>query len=290
MAQALEQLTRQNVTLTSIGGIVRTMKTLSAINALPYEQAAAAIEAYQHTLEKGFAAFSWRANVGREVIRRSSPLSQLLIVFGSDHGLCGNYNEQLAARAVSYAAALSPARLQLLCVGARMARALEDRGLVPDRLLMPPASVDGVNRLADELVNRIQEFSEGQPLTDLAVHLAFTQRAPHSGRACHLGRLLPLPSQLFRSEQRWPSASLPDFTMPTEALLASLVRQYLYVRLYRASAEAMATENAARLALMQQAEQAVEERIAEVRRELAQVRQEEITTELMDIIIGHLDE
>ena len=47
MSQTLEQLSRKNDTLTSIRGIVRTMKTLSAINAAPYEQAAQAIEEYQ---------------------------------------------------------------------------------------------------------------------------------------------------------------------------------------------------------------------------------------------------
>ena len=48
----------------------------------------------------------------------------------------------------------------------------------------------------------------------------------------------------------------------------------------------MVTENSARLALMQQAEQSVDERIEEVTGELRSVRQDEITNELMDVIIG----
>ena len=288
MAQTLEQLARQSSTLGSISSIVRTMKTLSAINAVPYEQAAAAIEAYQHTLEMGFAAFAWHAGLKQGQPQRPLPTRQLLIVFGSDHGLCGNYNEQLARQVAAYIQGLPAAQIDILCVGARMQQALADQQLSTFDLLLPPASVEGLNRLASELVVRIQTCGGNRPLAELAVHLAYTQRGEHASRQGNLGRLLPLPSQLFHTEKQWPSPALPLYTLPTEALLASLVRNYLYVRLYRASAEAMATENAARLALMQQAEQAVAERLDLVKRELAQVRQEEITTELMDIIIGHL--
>jgi F-type H+-transporting ATPase subunit gamma len=73
-------------------------------------------------------------------------------------------------------------------------------------------------------------------------------------------------------------------------MLSALVRNHIFASVFRASAEAMVTENAARLALMQQAEQSVGERLAAVRRQLASARQDEITHELMDIVIGHLGE
>ena len=51
----------------------------------------------------------------------------------------------------------------------------------------------------------------------------------------------------------------------------------------------MVTENAARLALMQQAEQSVDERLDAVRRQASGVRQDQVTEELMDIVIGHFE-
>ena len=69
-------------------------------------------------------------------------------------------------------------------------------------------------------------------------------------------------------------------------LLASLIRNHIFASVFRASAEAMVTENAARLALMQQAEQSVDERRDQVQGELRSVRQTEITNELMDVIMG----
>jgi F-type H+-transporting ATPase subunit gamma len=74
--------------------------------------------------------------------------------------------------------------------------------------------------------------------------------------------------------------------MEADALLSSLIRSHIFASVFRASAEAMVTENSARLALMQQAEQSVDERIEAVEGELRSVRQTEITNELMDVTIG----
>src|SRR5690554_2983737 len=83
MAQTLEALTRQSDTLTSIRGIVHTMKTLSAINATPYEHAARSIEAYHQAILRGFAAFAYRT--GGISLHQEEALEHLVIVFGSDH-------------------------------------------------------------------------------------------------------------------------------------------------------------------------------------------------------------
>src|SRR5699024_5705007 len=104
--------------LTSIRGIVHTMKTLSAINATPYEQAARSIEAYHRTILRGFAAFAYRT--GGISLRQEATAERLLVVFGSDHGLCGNYNEILAERVKRHCAARSTHQPRLLCIGAQM--------------------------------------------------------------------------------------------------------------------------------------------------------------------------
>ncbi|HSH48160.1 MAG TPA: F0F1 ATP synthase subunit gamma [Halomonas sp.] len=284
MAQTLEALERHADTLTSIRGIVHTMKTLSAINATPYEQAARSIEAYHQTILRGFAAFAYRT--GAISLRQEATAERLLVVFGSDHGLCGNYNEILAERVKRHCAARSAHQPRLLCIGAQMNDALSGHDLASDAVLLPPASADGIGRLAGDIVTRIDAASRGQPQRGLAVTLAFTQRAEHGLREPIIRGLLPLEPGLLEREMRWDSRSLPDYTMAADDLLASLIRSHLFASVFRASAEAMVTENAARLALMQQAERSVDERIEGVRRDLNSMRQDEITNELMDVIIG----
>ncbi len=287
MAQTLEHLSRKNDTLTSIRGIVHTMKTLSAINAAPYEQAAQSIEAYHHTVLQGLAAFVFRTG-GVSLLQAAQPNRRLLVVFGSDHGLCGNYNELLANAVTEYSAAEPMAQQHILCIGSRMGNALLEQNLSPDVVLMPPASADGVGRLAGDIVTRIDSLGHGQPLANLAVTLVFTRRAEHGYQETVTRALLPLDNNLLQPLQRWKSRSLPDYSMAADALLSSLVRNHVFASVFRASAEAMVTENATRLALMQQAEESVDEQLESVQQELSSVRQDEITNELMDIVIGHL--
>lgn len=284
MPQTLEALTRRSDTLTSIRGIVHTMKTLSAINAAPYEHAAQAVEAYHQTVIQGFSAFAYRTGEIRVSSRKST--EHLLVVFGSDHGLCGNYNEALSRVVFEHCRTRASKDLRLFCIGQKMSDALGELGLIPEAVLLPPASADGIGRVAGDIVTRIDAIDREQQTMATDVTLAYTKRGDHGDREAVTRQLLPLEEEMLKPAERWHSRSLPDYSMSPQALLAALLRSYIFVSVFRASAEAMVTENAARLALMQQAEKSVDERTEEVRGELRSVRQTEITNELMDVIIG----
>ncbi|TYC55434.1 ATPase [Marinobacter sp. BW6] len=285
MAQTLETLSRRTETLSSIRSIVHTMKTMSAINAVPYEHAARSIESYHQTVLRGIRAFV--AKTGPISVPAVTQAERLLVVFGSDHGLCGNYNEVLAESARSEALTMG-GHARVLCVGARMSDALTDQGVRPESTFLPPASADGIGRLASDIVTRLDEIGGGDVHNRIAVTLVFTRRAEKGQRESEVSQMLPLASTLLSDPAKsgWQSRSLPDYTMQPTPLLAALLRNHIFASVFRASAEAMVTENAARLALMQQAEQAVDDRLEEVGGQFRLVRQDEITNELMDIIIG----
>ncbi|MBE0487545.1 MAG: F0F1 ATP synthase subunit gamma [Halomonas sp.] len=287
MTQTLEVLSRRLDTLTSIRGIVHTMKTISAINAVPYERAARSVEAYHRTVRSGLRAFV--ARTGPIALPQAEPTESIAVVFGSDHGLCGNYNELLAEKVQAELAPMTPegCALRVLCVGVQMNDALAGQGLRPESVFLPPASADGIGRLAGSIVTRLDDIGLGEP-HNREVALAFTRRAGRGQHEPVVVPLLPL-GQAFLAEladRPWQSRSLPDYSMPSAELFAALLRSHIFASVFRASAEAMVTENAARLALMQQAEQSVDERLDEVKGQLRSVRQDEITTELLDVIIG----
>lgn len=283
MAQTLETLTRRTDTMQGIRGIVRTMKTMSAINAAPYEQAAEAIDVWRDTVLDGLHAF----------LRCNGPLGEdadkdtqgVLIVMGSDHGLCGNYNELLAREVMRH-----PRRQEapVICVGAQMEDALRGEGIAPEEMLMPPANTDGLIRLSGQLVTRLDARRSKAASGGLAADLVYMQRGEHGLQSPVTQALLPLDPAMLEALARrpWTSRSLPQFTLSAADLLAALVRNLVFATLYRAAAEALVTENAARLARMQQAEQSVDERLEDLQSETRQVRQSEITTELLDVIVG----
>jgi len=75
--------------------------------------------------------------------------------------------------------------------------------------------------------------------------------------------------------------------MDRKSLFSSLIREYLFVSLFRAFAESLASENASRLAAMQGAEKNIEEQLGELNRRYHQQRQMSITEELLDIVSGY---
>lgn len=281
MAQTLERLTHRTNTMGSIRSIVRTMKTMSAINALPYEQAAQAMEAYRNTTLLGFRAFVQSHGPLSTQVDTKGPLT--VIAFGSDHGLCGNYNEGIAAQVARTSAADDT---EIVCVGAQMEDAMIGQGRMPLTTLLPPATADGLGRLAGKLIGVLDKRWAAQGAGP--VSLVFVQRAPHGQQHAVTQDLLPLKATIMAqiADDPWTSRSLPQFSLPPDQLLAALIRSYLFAEIYRAAAEAMVTENAARLARMQQAERSVDEQLEVLTAEMRSVRQSEITTELLDVIIG----
>lgn len=286
MTQNLETLKYLNNTLTSIRSIVHTMKTLSAINALPYEHAARSISSYHGTILRGFSAY--HHNHGLAVQSFEGTTTHVVVAFGSDQGLCGNYNETVAIEVTKFLAPLKAANTCILCVGARMKDALAGQGLSAESSFMPPASVEGIERLAGELVTRLDDIRGETLLGEIAVSLAFMRASARGQSEPILTGLLPLDREMIGAvvDQPWLSRSLPDFTMEPDDLFAALIRSHLFASVFRAAADALVTENAARLAQMQQAEKSVDKRLDELRYETRIVRQSEITTELLDVIIG----
>lgn len=286
MAQTLDTLVRRTASIQGIRSVVHTMKTLSVINAAPYEHAALAIEAYHQTVLDGLHAFL----SGAGPLDAATPdiATRVIVVFGSDHGLCGNYNEVIAAHVRQHVDKDPGGTTIMLCIGAQMADALQDQGFDVEDTFFPAASVDGLERLANLLTGRLDAIRRANNPREISVSLAFSARGEADVPELRVAALLPLdPSLLHDLRTRpWDSRSLPYYSMPPGDLFKALIRNHLFASMFRAAAEAMVTENAARLALMQQAEQSVDDRLEELKSDTRTLRQTDITTELLDVIIG----
>jgi F-type H+-transporting ATPase subunit gamma len=68
--------------------------------------------------------------------------------------------------------------------------------------------------------------------------------------------------------------------------LRALIREYLFVSLFRACAESLASENASRLAAMQRADKNIDELLEDLSRTFHRLRQSGIDEELFDVISG----
>jgi F-type H+-transporting ATPase subunit gamma len=70
------------------------------------------------------------------------------------------------------------------------------------------------------------------------------------------------------------------------ATLRVLIREYLFVSLFRACAESLASENASRLAAMQRADKNIDELLEHLNGTFQRLRQSGIDEELFDVVAG----
>jgi F-type H+-transporting ATPase subunit gamma len=281
-----EALRRRISATESLQSIVRTMKSLSAVSVRQYDQAAAALASYARTIELGLRVVLRDRSPGPERPRREARRTGA-VVFGSDHGLCGGFNDGIAAFARTSVEALGLPReaRAWLAVGGRAAARLEGLGeRIEIRLALPGAAV-GLAALVDETLLAVETW-QAQGVT--RVLLFHNRRTRDAAASPHMARLLPVDLRHFQrlAGRPWPSRTRPTFTMDADRLLAALVRQHLFVSVFRAGAESLASEHTTRLAAMQAAERSIEERLEALTAESRRVRQDTITAELLDLVSG----
>jgi F-type H+-transporting ATPase subunit gamma len=284
--QALEGLRRQIDTAEDLHNLVRTMKSLSAASIRHYERAAEAVQGYAGTVELGLQAVLRRRAVRIEAAEPEGRATGV-VVFGSDYGLCGRFNRAAVDRVWEYfdASGADLAATRRIAVGVRAAARLEASGVPAEAVLRLPGSVGGVVETAYDLIARVDRWT-GEGVD--RVLLAHNRRRHQTLAVPTMRQLLPPdPDWLRRLRDRpWDSRSLPAFRADAERLFAGLMRQHLFVTVFRATAESLASEHASRVASMQAAERNVEEHVEELRASYRQRRQQSITEELMDIVAG----
>jgi F-type H+-transporting ATPase subunit gamma len=268
--------------------VVRTMKALAASNIGQYERAVRALGDYDRSVELGLSI----------CFRRSAPAALMtkakgrtdkgrvgVVVFGSDQGLVGRFNDVVADYAVEILAAL-PGKPLVWAVGARAHACLAEAGLPLRGLFTVPNSVKAITPLVGQiLIESETRHSQGE-ITEL--HLFHNRPTSGAVYAPVNQQLLPL-DEIWRrtlAELPWPTASLPELMGGGAVTLRALIRDYLFVSLFRACAESLASENASRLAAMQRADKNIDELLEDLNGAFHRLRQSGIDEELFDVTSG----
>ncbi|MDP2098755.1 MAG: F0F1 ATP synthase subunit gamma [Methylobacter sp.] len=279
--QTLESLQRDMDTAGDLQSIVRTMKVLAAVSIRQYERALEALVDYQLTVDLGLQVVL----KGRSMppSKKQSPVTGV-IVLGSDHGLCGRYNESIAAFALA-ALECDPLQRRILVVGARVEAALKAMGQDVEALFLVPGSVAGITQTVRQLLLHIDSWQQQGIERVLLFHNSHQQRTAYSPQ---MRPLLPIDFDNFSQlkAKPWPSNALPQFSQDSETLLSSLIRQHLFIQLFSACAESLAGEHASRLVSMQVAEKNIKERLETLTAAHRLQRQNQITEELLDVVAG----
>jgi F-type H+-transporting ATPase subunit gamma len=294
MATTTTALRRQIASAGDLKAVVRTMKASAASAIGQYERSVAALADYARTVELGLglclrAADSAGALAGvPDSPQRAEDAVVHAVVFGSDQGLVGRFNEVVVGHAVAELALL-PGQVQVWAVGARVRSRLADAGLHDQGSFPVPGSVQLIARLVGQILLKVQAPDEepGAALRGRTLML-FYNRPSGAGYTPVSQRLLPLDAQWQHrlATRPWPTHQQPEVLGTSTHALRAFVREHLYVSLFRASAESLASENASRLAAMQRADRNIGELLTALGATYHRLRQTGIDAELFEVIAG----
>jgi F-type H+-transporting ATPase subunit gamma len=288
VSDTLTGLHRKRAGARDLQSVVRTMKAIAASSIGQYEKSVTALTDYSDTVDLGLAV----------CLRESAPMPANnmgkgyadtenigAVIFGSDQGLVGQFNEVLVDFALKTLATL-PGTPSVWAVGERVSSRLVDHGLPILGLFSVPNSVKGISPLVGRILVETENISGKNEASEL--YLFYNRPQSDMVFTPVSLRLLPLDETWRRNlvNFTWPTTQLPEVLGGGSETLRALVREYLFVSLFRACAESLASENASRLAAMQRAEKNIEELLDDLNGRFNRLRQSSIDEELFDVISG----
>jgi len=287
MSNSMATLRRKIDSAGDLQAVVRTMKALAASSIGQYERSVRALADYSRTVELGLSACIREAGPTTVVVQREGRAADhaiSVVVFGSDQGLVGQFNEVVADYALTSLGEMS-GKAQVWAVGERVYSRLADAELPLVGLFEVPNSIRAITPLIGRILVEVEAH---RGLNDGAeLHLFYSESKTGAAKPVSQ-QLLPLDEPWRRKMAKlpWPTARLPEVMGSGTHTLQSLIREYLFVSLFRASAESLASENASRLSAMQRADRNIDELLEELKRTFHRMRQSGIDEELFDVISG----
>jgi F-type H+-transporting ATPase subunit gamma len=263
-----QQLAKRSKTLQTLDEAVTAMKSLSAHHFLLARRSLQTARQYRSEIDELILQFGLH-----QKDHRTGPPGVLLV--SSDLGLCGDFNSRLARFAVDYLDQ-HPGSL-FYVVGRRGRMAMAKKSVACERVYTAPASVDGLPPGVLSIASDIVKQYAQQKIASLTVVSA---RFEGAGRFTATStQLLPI---VTRSDR--PAVATPY--QSRQHLLEVAVREYLYITIYELLLDSLAAEHGMRLIAAESARKWIDDTHQDVQRQLAAVRRENSTQEVLDIVAG----
>ncbi len=276
MAERLADIVTQIQNVTELEAVVRAMRGIAASRAQKGRSLLSGIEAYTDVISRAIGqALSLLPTETTDLppLRRARPV---LIMFCAEQGFAGAFTER-----VLDAAAGDLASATILVIGTRGAAVANERRIRPAWSAPMATHADAIpsfaNRLADALYRHVAAGAVAK------VDIIFSRSVAGSGIVVDRHSLLPVDFGRFT---RPIEKQAPLTTLAPDVLLERLAAEYVYAQLCQAAMHAFEAENEARMVAMASAKTNIETKLAALSQRERQLRQEEITTEIVELAAG----
>lgn len=277
MNESSRELEAKRKGYTSILGVVNAMKALSGANLRKGAAALVFMRRYREFIEGAASVAAALPGVSLAVPGGR----RLLVVFGSQFGFCGAFNAhvmQAADEAVREMGGASGLAGRVL-VGRRLADQASRYSGLAGETMDAPGSVEGIEDAMSGLLGFLyRRYQEGGYDELHFLYPSFVKDAVHT----RLKRVLP-PA----IEPRSGEEPAPLTYMPAQEIMERIIEEYLYIELYATALEAVIAENEVRIRSMDYAARNIRKKIDELIRAYNYAHQEEVTSELIEIIGGY---
>jgi len=282
--ETLEILSRKIKTSHDLLSVVKTMKSLAAVNIRQYESAAGAMDEYNVVIENG-----WQVFFKNRPQSRKKKMSEqtIFLVIGSDQGMCGQFNENIMQYALEEANSAEMAHKEKIfwSAGERVRAGLEEEITIEEHYHLP-SSPAAISDLIYEIVEKFALLYETKRIDTFYVFFNRLERV--GAYSSTMEQVLPLAPRYGEDKrsQLWPNRCHPMIGVNHALFFKQLFKQHIFGTIYKAFSQSLASENGARLAAMQAAEKNILEMEEDLQGRFRETRQNTITDELLDIISG----
>ncbi|MDE6097788.1 MAG: ATP synthase F1 subunit gamma [Muribaculaceae bacterium] len=218
-----------------------------------------------------------------------------VVILGSDDGLCGAYNINLAKFLREHIAGLRERfgmnlEIEIHAVGKKMRKACSKFADAHTVI----AEAQGVDSKSDGM--KVKDFTAGLQHRFIAkeidrVDVLYMHYISAGRQRATADQLLPVDSEAFSSNGETPDAGrLYIFEPSAGDIFRSALPMYLLSTMQEIFCENRASEQAARVMAMQSANDNAKKLLDQLQLEYNKLRQQSITTELLDIVGGQVRE
>ncbi len=217
-----------------------------------------------------------------------------IIVWGSDDGLCGAYNANIAKQLANYVAELRKelddfATITIVPIGRKIAKACNTMAIEGATVEETPENISSKTDGADVVAyahSLRQSFTSGQ--TD-RIDIAYMSFKTAGRQRFTATQYLPVLESNLRGTEATANESRPYIFEPDAAgIFDSALPMFLMATMQQVFTENRASEQAARIMAMQSANDNAKKLLEQLQLEYNKLRQQSITTELLDIVGGQV--
>jgi F-type H+-transporting ATPase subunit gamma len=275
MGERLSDVVTRIQNVRQLEAVVTAVRGIAASRAQKGRSLLAGIEAYNEIISQSISEALKLAPIESVTPPALGRRKRGLILFCAEQGFAGSFSER-----VFQAASGDLDDATTLIVGGRGMTVASERGIRSDWSSPMTTRIEGIPGFANRLAEALYDYVARGAIT--TADIVFS-RSTSNGIQIDRHSLLPID---FRRFVRRPDTPPRLVQLAPELLIERLAAEYVYAQLCQAAMNAFVAENEARMIAMINAKNNTETKLADLLRRERRLRQEEITTEIVELAAG----